>query len=81
MQDFTYTQTTKSMVTFLPNTPQGEQAWREIATQNNGHMNFFNFEKQNVINQLKRAGYTVAKAKPSKITVDEIFKLMDELGV
>ena len=81
MTDFTWTQKNSSCVCFLPENAQAEIAWNEIAIQNGGHMNFFNSQKNVVIQQLKAAGYTVSKAKPSKYTLEDIFKQIEELGI
>jgi hypothetical protein len=60
---------------FLPNTSAGEVAWREMERQ--GGEVVFNHQDKNVIGQLRRAEYSVAKAKKCTMTIDDI---LAELG-
>jgi len=56
---------------FYPNTPAGEDAWREMAKRD-GVAAVLTHETKAVIAQLKKAGYSVAKAKkPSQPTNDD----------
>jgi len=49
---------------FIPNTPQGESAWRHMH-DHLGHVPvILNIVAPQVIKQLRDAGYTVRKAKP-----------------
>lgn len=67
--------------TFLPNTHAGEQAWRELAAQTEGTGKVFQHHTESTVEQLRKAGYTVAKTKRSsrQLTADD-YKLLDELG-
>lgn len=58
---------------FVPNTPAGEDAWRVM---DGGAV--LSIHAANVIAQLRKAGYGVAKAKKPAQTIDEI---LAELGV
>lgn len=79
MTDLTYT--TDGMFTRLyPETTAGENAWRELAEQNDGVATVFNFHAQAVIAQLRVAGYKVAKAKREKISMGEVDALLAELA-
>lgn len=65
---------------FMPNTAAGEDAWREIANQ--GHEAILSIHAKNVIFQLRKAGYSVAKAKKAKpVTAQEVNDLLTALGV
>lgn len=77
MTDLTYT--TDDMFTrFYPETKDGEQAWKVISEQTEGSGAVFNFQSKSTIAQLRRAGYSVRKAKPSSIMTDD--ELLAELG-
>lgn len=81
MTDLTYVQD-KMFTSFIAQSPDGEAAWREMASKMNGSAKVFNFEAHNVIIQLRRAGYKVTKAK--KITqkeLNDIYKKMEVLGL
>jgi hypothetical protein len=60
---------------FMPNTPAGEDAWREMAKED-GVAAVLTIHAPSVIAQLKKAGYTVRKAKkacaPSAQEIDEL---------
>lgn len=75
MTDLEYTN--QGMFTrFYPNTVAGEDAWREMAKQD-GVAAVLSFEAKLVIAQLRRAGYSVSKAKKSTQSIHEI---LAELG-
>ena len=79
MTDLTYTQ--DGMFTrFFPVTDAGVDAWRVMA-EKDGVAAVLSFEAARVIAQLRKAGYSVAKAKKEKISVAEIDSLLAELGV
>lgn len=81
MTDLTYIQD-KMFTTFMPETPAGETAWCEMAKKMDGVAKVFNFEANNVILQLRRAGYKVAKAKKvTKKEMQDIFNELEALGV
>ena len=63
--------------TFLPETKAGEFAWKEAASKNGGVFKILKIHKESAIYQLKKAGYTVTKAKKSKLNLSDIFD--DEL--
>lgn len=76
MIDLTYTQ--DGMFTrFVAWTDNGEYIWREIAKENNGVAAVLNSHAQDVINQIRGAGYTVKKSKPT--TANEIDRILAEL--
>jgi type IV secretory pathway VirB9-like protein len=79
MMDLTYT-TDKMFTRFIPQTTAGENAWRELAAQNDGVATVFNFHAQAVIAGLRNAGYKVAKAAKQKISMVEIDSLLAELA-
>ena len=58
---------------FLPNTAAGENAWRELAKEG-GAAAVLTSHAKSVIAQLRKAGYSVAKAKPVKESLDDILK-------
>lgn len=61
---------------FMPNTPAGEDAWREMAKED-GCAAVMSIHAKSVIAQLRAAGYSVAKAKKPTQSIDEI---LAELG-
>jgi hypothetical protein len=74
--DLTYTQS--GMFTrFMPESTAGEDAWREMANAMNGVAAVLNFEASKVISQLRKAGYKVGKAKPVKISDDELLRALE----
>lgn len=72
--------TTGLFTRFVPNTPQGEDAWREMAQQNDGVAAVLTIHAGDVIAQLKKAGYTVAEMEAKTISSEEIDNLLKELG-
>ena len=78
--DFTYT-TNGLFTSFIPHTPEAENAWRVMAQNNNGNATFFTVHLPSILKQLKDAGYTVRKARAGKpVTEEEISALLAELG-
>ncbi len=65
--------------TFIPHTPAGENAWRVMA-QETGNAAILSIHAKNVIAQLRKAGYSVAKAKKAPAWTSEDDKLLAELG-
>lgn len=64
---------------FIPNTPAGEEAYRVMHEQQ-GDASILSIHVQNVIAQLRKAGYSVAKSKKAKkVTVQEIDELLAAL--
>jgi hypothetical protein len=76
--DLTYT-AHGLFTSFLPNTPAGEQAWREIADQNDGNAKVLTIHAEAVAAQLRAAGYTVRKVKAKRGTAAEEDALLAEL--
>jgi fatty acid-binding protein DegV len=77
MTDLTYLEQ-GLFTTFLPESKQGDEAWREIHKQcPNGKV--LTIHLKSTLSQLRKAGYIVKKAKKSKKTLGDIFKEMDQL--
>ena len=75
MSDLTY-RTEGFFMRFYPETKDGEQAWNEMAAQNDGVATVLAIHGPAVIGQLKAAGYSVAKAKkPAAINFAEFDEL------
>lgn len=73
MTDLTYTKD-KMFTTFYPETKSGELAWNEMASKMNGVAKVLNCESNNVISQLRNAGYKVKKADKPDMSIEEILK-------
>ena len=81
MTDLTYSRD-KMFTTFYAESAEGETAWNEMAAKLDGVAKVFNFDAHNVIIQLRRAGYKVAKAKKvTKKEMSAIFAELEMLGV
>ena len=63
--------TTGIFTVILPNTKEGEHVWREIVAQEGTHK-IFTIHLKAVISQIRKAGYTIVKAKPMKMSDDEL---------
>ena len=72
--DLTYTQD-KMFTRFIPETKEGEAVWREMYDKH-GAAAVFNFEAARVIAEMRKAGYKVGKAKPIKMSDDELLELL-----
>lgn len=68
--DLTYL-TTGMFTRFFPETEAGKAAWLTMATQE-GVAAVLACHTENVLRQLRKAGYSVAKAKPSTLSMDDI---------
>ncbi len=68
-------------VSFIPNTPEAEDCWRLMATNQDGDFTTcFPKQADSIIRQLRKAGYKVAKAPKSTPPSDkEIDDLLNEL--
>lgn len=67
-------------ITFVPNTPEGEQVWRQLAESTDGTGKVFAIHAKQVVQDMRKAGYTVRKAKPaSKKDINKMLKEFDEL--
>lgn len=69
--DLTY-KTLGFFTLFIPETHQGESAWRTIAEHTDGTGKVFTSQAAGTIAQLRAAGYTVHKAKPITESLDDI---------
>lgn len=79
MKDFSYID--QGLFTaFLPNTKEAETAWRELAGVTDGTGKVPTIQAKQIIGQLRKAGYTVEKAKPVKLTGAELDAIFDELS-
>lgn len=64
---------------FIPNTPEGESAWRTM--DENGGACVFTLHADKAIAQLRKAGYSVKRAKKQPpLTACQIDNLLAELG-
>ena len=75
-KDISYT-TGKMFTTFFANTKAGETAWNTIAETMGGVAKVLNIHAANTIYQLKKAGYSVGKEKPSKLSIDDILNELE----
>ena len=57
---------------FMPNTPAGEAAWKQM----NGGV-IFSCHTDNVLRQLRSAGYSVRKAKPVTESTDDLLRELE----
>lgn len=60
----------------MPQTPDGQEAWKELARQSDGTGKFLAHHAPAVIRQLRAAGYTVAKSRPVKVSASRILKTL-----
>lgn len=70
--DLTYL-TTGFFTVFLPESKEGETAYKEMIEQNSSPK-ILTMDLKNVLYQLKKAGYVVKKAKKPTQTLEEILK-------
>lgn len=61
---------------FYPNTEAGENAWREMAKES-GVAAVLTMHAKPVINQLRKAGYTVSKASKPNQSISEILNELE----
>ncbi len=76
MSDLEYTND-GVIIRFYPNTDHGIEAYNTMTNAQDGCANIFAFHKDAVFKQLKKAGITIAKAKPSKQSIDDILKELE----
>ena len=69
--DLTYT-TGNMFTTFYANTDSGVIAWNTMANELNGCAKIQNNHLASTLYQLRQAGYSVGKEKPSKLSIDDI---------
>ena len=78
MPDLTYI-TTGLFTAFIPESPAGIEAYNEIASHNSGVANIFTAHLKSTLSQLRKAGYTVRKAKPAPLSSIRDDELLDAL--
>lgn len=64
---------------FMPNTPAGENAWRVMAKED-GNAAVLSIHAKSIIAQLRKAGYSVAKAKNAQAWTSADDDLLAELS-
>ena len=62
---------------FIPETPEGEEAWNEMCEQGECVVSVWNAQLPSVLRQIRKAGYVVRKAKPSTMTDEELLAEFD----
>lgn len=62
---------------FFPVSDDGMTPWKEMATDD-GVAAVLSIHAKNVIAQLRKAGYSVKKAKPLDMSIDDILKELEE---
>jgi predicted Fe-Mo cluster-binding NifX family protein len=78
MADLTYSQD-NIWTRFYPETEAGKEAWDAMHNQGSVNATVLNSHAPSVIYQLKKAGFKVSKAKPCKLTMDDILKELETL--
>lgn len=73
--DITYLKT-GFFTTFFSETKEGDKIYKEIIEQN-GSPKILTRDLKNVLYQIKNAGYTVKKAKKPTLSIDDIFKELE----
>lgn len=76
--DMTY-RTDGLFTTFLPQTPAGESAWRELAAKTDGTGKVLATQTEDAVRQLHEAGYTVVETTGVETTPEEDEELLNEL--
>ena len=69
--DLTYRRS-RTFTTFLPETPAGEAAWRDMAGVTAGTGKVLNVEAPRAIAALRAAGYVVQRAKHEPAEIDSL---------
>jgi hypothetical protein len=77
LDDISYRAIDDMFTAFYPNTPSGEEAWKVIASQNEGAGKVLTSHLESTIRQLRDAGYTVAEVVALNVSDNE---LMDALA-
>ena len=57
---------------FYPETKEGESAWRELASVTDGTGKVLSIQAKQFVASLRKAGYSVAKAKKAETSLDDI---------
>ena len=63
---------------FYAETKEGEEVWRELASVTDGTGKVLTIQAKQFIASLRKAGYTVTKAKKAEQNLDDIFAELDE---
>lgn len=63
-------------VTFVPNTTEGEHLWKQLAEATEGTGKVLAMHAKQAINDIRKAGYTVRKAKD--VNKKDVNKMLDE---
>jgi hypothetical protein len=63
--DLYYSKVDELFTSFTPNTPSGEEAWRQMADKTDGTGKVLHAQVEGTIAQLQEAGYTVAEGSAS----------------
>ena len=65
---------------FMPNTKDGENIWRELASRTEGTGKVFTMHLASTLKQIRAAGYSVSKAPKSKPSdFDDMLLEFDQL--
>lgn len=64
---------------FLPETKEGEEAWRQLAEQTDGTGKVLTIQAKQIIARLRKAGYSVHQTKkPTKSAIEGIFEELEK---
>ena len=63
---------------FYPETKEGEQAWKELASVTDGTGKVLSVQAKEFIASLRKAGYTVSKAKKAEQSIDDILAELED---
>ncbi|WP_109479107.1 hypothetical protein [Paraburkholderia sp. C35] len=69
--DISYAPVDDMFTAFYPETPAGEEAWKNIAAHTDGTGKVLHTQVDDTIQQLRDAGYTVAERKPDTTVIDD----------
>ena len=58
---------------FIPETKEGESAWRELASVTDGTGKVLSVQAKQFVASLRKAGYTVTRAKKAEQNLGDIF--------
>jgi hypothetical protein len=78
--DLSYRAVDDMFTAFYPNTPSGEDAWREMAAQNGGDGKILSIHAADVARQLRESGYTVSEAATGDSSSADDAALLAELA-
>lgn len=63
---------------FYAETKEGEQAWAQLASVTDGTGKVLSIQAKQFIDSLKKAGYIVQKARPTKESLDDILAQLED---